>query len=69
MIFVEKLLKIKPLFYGVYSFVSGAAMVWHLPSCKRKEDAGEIKRNSKFSFRTLWFGAIGLLIVGILSII
>jgi hypothetical protein len=53
MIFVEKLLKIIPLFCGVCLFVSGAATIWHLPSYKRKVDAGRLSKNSKFSFRTL----------------
>jgi len=67
MSFVEKLLKIMPLFCGICSFVSGAVMIWYLPSYKRKVEAGEIKRSpSRPSFKTLWIGAIGSIVVGIL---
>jgi hypothetical protein len=67
---VEKILSLMPLFCGVCAFVSGAVMIWHLPSYKRKVETGEIKRSpSRPSFRTLWIGAIGSVILGILSFI
>jgi len=42
---VEKILSILPLLCGVCAFVSGVVMIWHLPSNKRKVEAGEIKRS------------------------